>query len=65
MNKREKLVQDAFLNDEEKVIKRLKSVYNQSLKDITKKAEELQNQINVLDALTGMTSDPAELEKLL
>lgn len=60
----EKLIQQAFLNDEEAVIKMLKSVYNQSLKDITKKAKELQDQINTLDALEGMTSDPDELEKL-
>ena len=65
MNKREKLVQEAFLNDEEKVIKRLKTVYNQSLKDITAKAQALQDQINTLDAVAGMTSDPEELAKIL
>lgn len=64
LNKRQKIVQEAFLNNEEAVIKRLKQVYNQSLKDINTKAQELQNQINALDALEGMTSDPAELERL-
>ena len=64
LNKRQKLVQDAFLNNEEAVIKRLKQVYTKSLDDITKKAQELQNQINALDALKGMTSDPDELAKL-
>lgn len=52
MNKRQKLVQEAFLNNEEAVIKRLKVVYSQSLKDITKKAEDLQNSINSLTMAT-------------
>lgn len=65
MNKRQKLVQEAFLDNEEAVIKRLKQVYNQSLKDITAKTKELQDQINTLDALEGMTSDPDELAKLM
>ena len=41
MNKRQRLVQERFLNDEEAVIKRLKQVYWQSLKDITGKVETL------------------------
>ena len=52
MNKRQKLVQEAFLNNEEAVIKRLKVVYSQSLKDITKKAEDLQNSIKSLTMAT-------------
>lgn len=64
MNKRQRIVQEAFLDNEEAVIKRLKQVYNQSLKDITAKAKALQDQINTLDALEGMTSDPEELAKL-
>lgn len=64
MNKRQKLVQKQFLDNEEAVIRRLKQVYAQSLKDITAKSKELQDQINTLDALQGMTSDPAELAKL-
>ena len=64
MNKRQKIVQEAFLNNEEAVIRRLKQVYNQSLKDITAKAKALEDQINTLDALEGMTSDPDELAKL-
>lgn len=64
MNKRQKIVQEAFLDNEEAVIKRLKQVYNQSLKDITAKAKALQDQINTLDSLEGMTSDPAELARL-
>ena len=64
MNKRQKLVQEQFLKDEEAVIRRLKTVYKKSLDDITKKSQELQDQINTLDALQGMTSDPDELAKL-
>lgn len=64
MNKRQKIVQEAFLDNEEAVIRRLKQVYNQSLKDITAKTRVLQDQINTLDALEGMTSDPGELAKL-
>jgi len=64
MNKRQKLVQEAFLNNEEAVIRRLKAVYNQSLKDINQKTKILQDQINSLDALQGMTSDADELAKL-
>ena len=48
MNKRQKLVQQQFINDEETVIKRLKQVYGQSLKDITGKISELDSSIAVL-----------------
>lgn len=41
MNKRQKLVQQQFLNNEEAVIKRLNQVYNQSLKDINSKIKNL------------------------
>ena len=64
MNKRQKIVQEAFLDNEEAVIRRLKQVYNQSLKDITNKAQELQSQITTLTALEGATSDPEALAKL-
>ena len=64
VNKRQKIVQEAFLNNEEAVIRRLKQVYNQSLKDITNKAQELQTQITTLTALEGATSDPEALAKL-
>lgn len=60
MNKRQKLVQEAFLNDEERIISRLKTVYNKSLDDITKKAKELQDQINALDAMQQLTDDAEE-----
>lgn len=45
MNRRQKLVQQQFLNDEEKVIKRLKSVYDQSMKDINGKISVLDSSI--------------------
>ena len=64
MNKRQKIVQEAFLNNEEAVIRRLKQVYNQSLKDITNKAQELQSQITALNALEGAMSDPEALAKI-
>ncbi len=48
MNRRQKLVQAQFLNDEEKVIKRLKQVYGQSLKDINGKISNLDSSIAML-----------------
>ena len=60
MNKNQKLVQEAFLNNEEAVIKRLKTVYNKSLSDITQKTKELQDEINRLDEMVNMTDDEAE-----
>ena len=48
MNKRQKLVQQQFLDDEEKVIKRLKQVYDQSLKDINGKISNLDSSIAML-----------------
>lgn len=41
MNKRQKLVQQQFLNNEEAVIKRLNQVYNKSLNDINDKIKNL------------------------
>lgn len=65
INKRQKMVQSAFLNNEEAVIKRLKSVYGQSLKDIEKKAQALQEDINRLGTLAKLSVDDAEKAKLL
>lgn len=65
MNKRQKIVQEAFLNNEEVVIRRLKSVYSQALKDITKKSEELQNSINSLTMATLQGSMDEEAQKNL
>ena len=48
MNKRQKLVLQKFLNDEETIIRSLKMVYEDSLKDINKKVFELDSSISVL-----------------
>lgn len=48
MNKAEKLVQQQFLNNEDKIIKRLKTVYGQSYKDITGKISKLDMSIGQL-----------------
>lgn len=48
MNKRQKLVQEQFLNNEEAVIRRLKQVYGQSLKDINSKISNLDSSIAML-----------------
>lgn len=65
MKKYEKEVQQAFLNNEEAVIKRLKQVYGQSLKDIEKKAQALQDDINRLGTLANLATDEEEKAKLL
>lgn len=48
MNKRQKLVQQQYLNNEKEVIKRLNQIYSQSLKDINDKISNLTFQINDL-----------------
>ena len=48
MNRRQKLVQKKFLNNEEAVIKRLGQVYSQSVKDITGKISVLDSRIEQL-----------------
>ena len=50
MNKRQKLVQQQFLNNEQAVIKRLEQVYKQSLKDIDSNIEKLMKRF---DPVTG------------
>ena len=64
MNSRQKLVQQAYLDDEEAVIKNLKSVYNQSLKDITEKSNALQKDIEKLAAMYDEVEDEAEKARL-
>lgn len=64
MNKRQKLVQQQFINNEEAVIKRLKTVYNKSLEDITAKSKALQDEINSITAMIGMTEDADEIAQL-
>lgn len=57
MNKRQKLVQQQFLNNEEAVIKRLKNVYDQSLKDINEKSRKFQAEIMQLQSLIDDEED--------
>lgn len=60
MNKRQKLVQEAFLDNEEAVIKSLKEIYNTSLEDITAKSKVLQDEINSIAAQIELTDDEGE-----
>jgi hypothetical protein len=60
MNKRQKLVQQQFLNDEEAVIRRLKQVYGKSLDDINKKAKSLHEQIEKMTAELDDIEDEEE-----
>lgn len=60
MNKRQKIVQQQFLDNEEAVIKRLHQVYTQSLKDITAKAKKLDDEIKELTKVYDEVEDEAE-----
>ena len=65
MNKRQKIVQNQFLNNEEEVINRLKGVYEDSLKDIEKKAQALQDDIDRLGDMAKLATDADEKARLL
>ena len=65
MNKRQKLVQERFLDNEEAVIKKLETSYETALADITKKSQSLYDDINRLDALAKLATDDDEKAKLL
>lgn len=60
MNKRQKLVQQQFLNNEKGVIKRLNQVYSQSLKDVTAKSQKLYDEIEELTSVYDDVEDEAE-----
>lgn len=62
MNKRQKIVQEQFINNEEAVIKRLKTVYKQSLEDVTKKSQKLYDEIETLTAELDFIEDEEERE---
>lgn len=51
MNKRQKIVQQQFLNNEEEVLKRLKATYNQAFQDVTQNIKKLQLDIDGLEKL--------------
>lgn len=65
MNKRQKIVQAKFLNNEGTVIRRLKSIYNSSLKDIEKKTQALQDDINRLGTLANLSVSDEEKAQFL
>lgn len=60
MNRRQKIVQQQFLNNEEGIIKRLNQVYSQSLKDITAKSQKLYDEIEELTSVYDDIEDDAE-----
>lgn len=60
MNKRQKIVQQQFIGNEEAVIKELKKSYNTALRDITKKAQSLHEEIESLTAVYDDVEDEAE-----
>lgn len=65
MNKRQKLVQQQFLNNEEAVIKRLEDVYEQSLTEINDKVKNLSFSIGKLKKeYDWMEPDDPEKEKV-
>lgn len=64
MNSREKIVQEAFINDEEAVIRRLKKVYEKALEDINKTSKDLQTEIEGLNFLYDSIEDEEEKKKL-
>lgn len=64
MKYREKIVQMEFLYDEERVIRRLQAVYNQALKDITQKANALQEEIYKIQDKYNSIEDEQERETL-
>ena len=69
MNKRQKLVQQQFLNNETAVIKRLNQVYNQSLNDINDKIKNLTFSINGLqqqyDWMDDNDPDKAKVKSMI
>ena len=64
MKYREKIVQIEFLDDEERVIRRLQAVYNQALRDITQKANALQEEIYKIQDKYNSIEDEQERETL-
>lgn len=64
MKYREKIVQMEFLYDEDRVIRRLQAVYNQALKDITQKANALQEEIYKIQDKYNSIEDEQERETL-
>lgn len=64
MKYREKIVQMEFLYDEDRVIRRLQAVYKKALKDITQKANALQEEIYKIQDKYNSIEDEQERETL-
>ena len=64
MKYREKIVQSAFLDDEERVIKKLQSIYAQALKEVTNKSNILQKEIYKIQEKYNSIDDEKERELL-
>ena len=65
VKKHEKEVQQAFLDNEEVVIRNLKNQYHHALKEIEKKAQALQDDINRLGTLANLATDADEKARFL
>ena len=64
MKKYEKEVQQAFLDDEEAVIRKLKNQYSHALKEINSKSKALQDQIKSLQGTLDAVTDEAARAQL-
>lgn len=65
MKNYEKETLQSFLNDEEAVIKELKSTYNRALDDVMKKSKELQAHINGLQDIIDTLEDETKKAEFL
>lgn len=65
MNRRQKIVQQQFLSNEEAVIRKLKNQYHHAQKEVEKKAQALQEDINRLGAMANLAVNAEEKEKFL
>ncbi len=72
MNKRQKLVQQQFLNNEKEVIRLLRLTYGQSLKDVNEKIKNLDISINDMqatvdmwDSFSGTPEEKAKLQSMI
>ena len=62
MNKRQKIVQGRFLDNEEAVVNMLENTYSKALQDVTKKAQKLYDEIETLTAELDFIEDETERE---
>ena len=64
MNKRQRIVQGRFLDNEEAVIKRLTQVYNKSFQDVSEQSQKLYDEIEAMTAELDIIEDEDEREIL-